>query len=265
MILRLYQVDAFHHQVLKGNPAAVIPLHKWLPDEQLQAIAQENNLSETAYFLPPDSSTGLIALRWFTPNKEVRLCGHATLATAHVLFTEIGMPKAEISFSTLSGPLQVSRQGEMGNYRMNFPADHPTPTDVSPLLVESIGYTPEEVYAGKDDLLTILPSEAALVELSPNFSTLAQLEVRGLIVSAPGDDVDFVSRCFYPRYGINEDPVTGSAHTLMTPYWAKRLGKTELSATQISKRQGLLKCHYHGERVWLDGQAVTYLRGEVNI
>jgi PhzF family phenazine biosynthesis protein len=259
MTLRIYQVDAFHHQVFRGNPAAVIPLAQWLPDEQLQAIANENNLSETAFFLPENN--GAMPLRWFTPNKEVRLCGHATLATAHVLFREIGYTKKRISFSTLSGILHVDRQ-EAG-YQMDFPADPGTRIAVAPAFEAAIGVSVKAAIAGKDDLLLVIEDEATLAQLLPHQAQIAALDYRGLIVSAPGEKVDFVSRCFYPNYGIAEDPVTGSAHTLMTPYWANKLGKTVLEARQISQRGGILSLEYQGERVLLTGQAVTYLRGEI--
>lgn len=259
MVLKIYQVDAFHHQVLRGNPAAVIPLAQWLPDEQLLAIAQENNLSETAYFLPEQN--GMIPLRWFTPVDEVRLCGHATLATSHVLFHEMGFTHDQVVFSTLSGPLYVSRKNT--GYRMDFPADPPQVVPIPEVLIEALGFIPEEVYAGKDDFLAIAADQATIENLNPDQNLLLQVENRGVIVSAPGEEVDFVSRCFFPRHGIPEDPVTGSAHTLMTPYWASRLDKTELNAIQWSARRGLLRCILQDDRVILEGDAVTYMKGEV--
>lgn len=259
MTLRIYQVDAFHHQVFGGNPAAIIPLAQWLPDEQLQAIANENNLSETAFFLP--EKDGAMPLRWFTPNKEVRLCGHATLATAHVLFQEIGYTKKRISFSTLSGILHVDRQAT--GYQMDFPADQGSPIANNPFFAEAIGTPVQEAIAGKDDLLLLVEDEATVAQLLPHQAKIAALDYRGLIVSAPGQEVDFVSRCFFPNYGIAEDPVTGSAHTLMTPYWSAKLKKTTLEARQISQRGGILKLENKGDRVLLTGQAVTYLRGEI--
>jgi len=259
MVLRIYQVDAFHHELLRGNPAAIIPLDQWLSDEKLQAIAAENNLSETAFFLPEED--GAIPLRWFTPNKEVRLCGHATLASAHVLFQEIGLTAPTIRFSSLSGILEVERL-EKG-YRLNFPADLGTSISSSPVLENALGISIKETILGNDDLLVITDSQAQVAGMTPDFNALQEIDVRGIIVSAPGDEVDFVSRCFYPRYGINEDPVTGSAHTLMTPYWAKKLGKTVLEARQISQREGILHCTLQGDRVLLEGQAITYLRGQI--
>jgi PhzF family phenazine biosynthesis protein len=258
-MLRIYQIDAFHPELLKGNPAAVIPLDRWLPDTQLQAIARENNLSETAYFLP--ETEGAIPLRWFTPNKEVNLCGHATLATAHVLFREIGLTAARIRFSTLSGMLEVE-QLEKG-YRMNFPADRAPEVPVPEGLTVALGVDVQATYAGKDDLLVIVDAQATLASLQPDFKALRKYGNRGVVVSAPGDEVDFVSRCFYPNFDIDEDPVTGSAHTLLTPYWAKRLGKSELDARQISERGGILRCSLRGDRVELEGEANTYLRGQI--
>ncbi|MEM1215231.1 MAG: PhzF family phenazine biosynthesis protein [Bacteroidota bacterium] len=261
MTLRIYQVDAFHHEVLRGNPAAVIPLATWLPDGQLQAIARENNLSETVYFLP--AVDGQIPLRWFTPNKEVRLCGHATLATAHVLLQEMGLTQAELSFQTLSGTLTVARKGD--GYQMNFPADFGQEVPVDKAIQQAIGTEVTALRQGKDDLLCIVKDQAAVAQLQPDLTAISQLPHRGVIVSAPGDAVDFVSRCFYPAYGINEDPVTGSAHTLMTPYWSKHLGKKELTARQISQREGILAVALAEDRVLLSGEAVTYLRGEVYV
>lgn len=259
MVLRIYQVDAFHHELLRGNPAAIIPLDKWLTDEKLQAIAGENNLSETAFFLPEEN--GAIPLRWFTPNKEVRLCGHATLASAHVLFQEIGLTTPTIRFSSLSGILEVERL-EKG-YRLNFPADTGASVSIPPGLESALGISITAAIQGNDDLLVITDSQTKIAGMTPDFNALQEYEVRGIIVSAPGDEVDFVSRCFYPRYGINEDPVTGSAHTLMTPYWAKKLGKSTLEARQISQREGILRCTLQGDRVLLEGQAITYLRGQI--
>lgn len=258
-MLRIYQVDAFHHQILRGNPAAVIPLDQWLPDEQLQAIANENNLSETAFFLP--EIDGAIPLRWFTPNKEVRLCGHATLATTHVLFQEIGYTKKQVRFNTLSGILTVDRLAE--GYQMDFPADQGQSLVIDSAFADAIGTEVYTAFAGKDDLLLLIKDEDTLAALKPNQSKLAAFDYRGVIVSAPGNVVDFVSRCFYPNYGIAEDPVTGSAHTLMTPYWSERLGKTQLEARQISARGGILQVEAKGDRVLLSGQAVTYMRGQI--
>ncbi len=256
----LYQVDAFSHRVFGGNPAAVVPLDNWLPDDTLQQIATENNLSETAYLVPEAQG---YRLRWFTPAAEVRLCGHATLASAHVLFQHLQHADSTIVFHTLSGPLTVSRTAE--GYAMDFPADTPRPSELSRTVRQLIGLPDARVLQGKDDLLAILADEESVREIDVDFAALSKIPVRGLIVSAPGDTVDFVSRCFYPRYGISEDPVTGSAHCLLTPYWADLLNKPQLSARQLSARGGALQCTWHGERVVLVGQAVTYLTGTFEI
>lgn len=260
--LRIYQVDAFHHQVLRGNPAAVMPLAQWLPDATLQAIAQENNLSETAFFLP--ETDGFIPLRWFTPVQEVKLCGHATLATAHVLFQEIGYPKPRLAFQTLSGPLYVERM-DGGGYRMDFPADYGLPTPLPPGLEAAVGLPVLATLMGKEDLLAIVATEAEVRQVQPDMTYIRGMGTRGLLVSAPGDTVDFVSRCFFPQYGIDEDPVTGSAHTLMATYWAATLRKNRLTACQVSARQGLLTCTVAADRVLLEGQAVTYMRGYAEV
>lgn len=256
---RIYQVDAFTNKVFGGNPAAIIPLEKWLPDEVMQAIGSENNLSETAFFVPNGE---LFELRWFTPAIEVRLCGHATLATAHVLFEHLNYQKETIQFSTKSGILKVSRAAD--KYVMDFPADTPVTTEVSEIMKK--GLSEVELlacYKGKDDYLVTVKDESTVKDLKPNFRVLSQLDSRGILVSAPGEKVDFVSRCFFPQSGIDEDPVTGSAHTLLTPYWSNKLQKKELTAKQISARGGHLICEDHGDRVILKGNAVTYLTGEI--
>jgi len=262
MELIIYQVDAFTDQLFKGNPAAVVPLEEWLPDEQLQAIALENNLSETAFFRPNGRDYDL---RWFTPAKEVKLCGHATLATAHILTKHLNQQNsAQLTFQTLSGPLMV-RCNKKGWYIMNFPADHIYLTPPPRQIREALDVKPIETYKGREDLLVILANQDAVVALRPDFRRLEELEYRGIIVTAPGKDTDFASRCFYPNYGVNEDPVTGSAHTSLAPYWAGRLGKNELSALQCSPRSGYLRCRVLNERVEISGQAVTYLEGKIHI
>lgn len=258
MGISLYQVDAFTTQVFGGNPAAVCPLKKWLPDDLMQAIAAENNLSETAFFV---SQEGGYALRWFTPVAEVDLCGHATLAAAHVLYTELQRSTPSISFTTRSGRLEVRKNQD--SYTMNFPVDSIQPVATPAEVKEGLGLLPQEVYRGKTDYLVVIDSEDQLRSLVPDFRILARGNVRGTIVTAPGREVDFVSRCFYPQYGIDEDPVTGSAHTTLAPYWADRLNKFRLTARQESKRKGELTCELDGERVNLTGSAVTYLRGEI--
>ncbi|MEM9671292.1 MAG: PhzF family phenazine biosynthesis protein [Cyclobacteriaceae bacterium] len=260
MHLPIYQADAFTSKVFGGNPAAVCPLDEWLPDDLMQSIAEENNLSETAFFVKEGDH---YALRWFTPVAEVDLCGHATLATAHIMYTELGHTAPELAFDTRSGMLKVKKLDQ--GYSMNFPTDPLTPVETPAEITDGLKLTPQETFRGKTDYLVVIDSQEQLETLQPDFRALAQGKVRGTIVTAPGNEVDFVSRCFYPQYGIDEDPVTGSAHTTLTPYWSERLDKKQLSAQQLSARKGELTCIDHGDRTELIGQAVTYLRGEINI
>ncbi len=263
MTLKIYQVDAFTDQLFGGNPAAVVPLNKWLPSEIMQRIAMENNLAETAFFVPGDHT---IDIRWFTPKVEVELCGHATLASAHVLFNHLNFREDKILFKTLKrGDLSVIKKGNQID--MDFPADKikTVSAEESRDLANALDISPIEGYRGSDDYLVILRSEENVVAFNPDFLAIKKLAARGIIISAPGSTSDFVSRCFFPRYGIDEDPVTGSAHTLLTPYWSNRLGKTRLSAIQASERAGHLLCEVRGERVILTGSAVTYMTGEINI
>ena len=256
----MYQADAFTSKVFGGNPAAVCPLSEWLPDDLMQAIAEENNLSETAFFVEESDH---YALRWFTPMAEVDLCGHATLATAHIMYTELNHSSPELAFDTRSGMLKVKKHDQ--GYSMNFPTDQLTPVETPAEIMEGLKLTPKETFRGKTDYLVVIDSQEQLEALQPDFRTLAQGMVRGTIVTAPSNEVDFVSRCFYPQYGIDEDPVTGSAHTTLTPYWSDRLGKKELNAHQLSARKGALTCINHGERTELIGQAITYLRGKITV
>lgn len=260
MTLPIYQADAFTDERFKGNPAAVVPLETWLPRETMQAIAAENNLAETAFFVPNGDAFGL---KWFTPTVEVDLCGHATLATARILYDFLGYTEDEVRFDTASGRLTVQRNGAL--LTLNFPAD--VPERISPAfhdeLTAALGTEPLDVYAGKTDLMVVLENETTVAALQPDFRKLAQIKARGVIVTAPGDDVDFVSRFFGPQSGIDEDPVTGSAHTTLTPYWAHRLGKLQLTARQISPRGGDLWLELLGDRVLISGEAVVYLRGEI--
>ncbi len=260
MQLSIYQVDAFANAIFQGNPAAIVPLETWLPDETLQNIAIENNLSETAYFVPDGEN---YHLRWFTPSTEVRLCGHATLASAHVLFAHLGYVKEQLNFNTLGGLLSVRRDGD--HYVMDFPCDEPQPFHVLKSLEHILGIQILEMVKGTDDYLALIESEAALTALQPNFRLLADLKTRGLIVTAPGTTTDIASRCFFPNFGIDEDPVTGSAHTLLTPYWSKKLGKNSISAIQGGVRKGQLNCTLKGDRVELMGKAQTYLFGTIFI
>lgn len=259
MKLDIYQVDAFAERVFEGNPAAVCPLQQWLDDTLLQQIAAENNLSETAFFIPEADG---FALRWFTPGEEVDLCGHATLAAAHVIFTHLGWQPDSVAFFTRSGTLRVARTQH--GYRLDFPATMPTPCEVPAALLRGLNAEPLEVLAGFDYLIRV-KDEATLKNLTPTLSHWLNLPLRGVVVTAPGDEVDFVSRCFFPALKVDEDPVTGSAHCELAPYWAARLGKHELIGRQISSRPGTVMCHLQGERVSLEGKAADYLVGQIHI
>ena len=253
----LFQVDAFADRLFAGNPAAVCPLARWPDEGVLQAIAAENNLSETAFLVGSGSE---YQLRWFTPVAEVELCGHATLASAFVLFEHFGV-EGEVGFETRKGRLTV-RRGEEGRLQMDFPALPAEPCDPPGRLLEALGGAPTEVRLA-DDYLVCYEVEEEVRGLRPDFSALAGLEARGVIVTAPGSDCDFVSRFFAPQLGVPEDPVTGSAHCTLTPYWAERLGKARLRARQVSTRGGELWCELLGERVAIAGRAVLYLSGSI--
>ena len=254
----IYQVDAFTDHLFGGNPAAVCLLEQWPQDQALQNIAAENNLSETAFLVKNDHG---YHIRWFTPAVEVDLCGHATLAAAHVLFHHKDFQQPEICFDSRSGQLMVTRDG--GKLTMDFPADPPAPIAEVPGLFESLGITNGLIYKGKTDLMVVVDHEDTVSMLAPDFYQLNKLDVRGIIVTAPGEEVDFVSRFFAPSAGIDEDPVTGSAHCTMTPYWSNRLGKSILQVVQVSPRRGMVKCELVGERVKLTGSAVTYMTGRI--
>ena len=259
--IKLYQVDAFAEQLFTGNPAGVCVLDAWLPDKTMQSIAAENNLAETAFIVPKGND---FEIRWFTPAVEVALCGHATLATAFVLFNCLNYSESEIVFYSLhSGILKVSKQGE--NLFLDFPADTLEACDNQRELKAGIGVVPLELYKGKTDYIAVVDSEETVKNLKLDFNAIAKLDARGLIVTASGDHVDFVSRFFGPNVGINEDPVTGSAHTSLTPLWSKKLGKKEMTAKQLSKRGGNLTCVNNGDRVLIGGKARLYLQGEINI
>ncbi len=262
MKFTLYQVDAFTDKVFSGNPAAVCILDSWLDDHTLQQIAMENNLAETAYAVKKEEK---YEIRWFTPETEVDLCGHATLATAYVLFHFFDIGNDFIAFySPRSGQLDVEK-GVDGLLTMNFPMDETREVPTLENMTEAIGATPVKTIKGKTDYLLIYDSQKEIEQLAPNFHLLDQLDCRGVIVSAPGEQVDFVSRFFAPQCGIPEDPVTGSAHTTMTPYWSKILGKNKLTAKQLSPRGGELRCEDLGERVKISGKAVLYMVGEIQI
>lgn len=259
--MKLYQVDAFTDRLFRGNPAAVCPLETgWLPEETMQDIARENNLSETAFFVRKQDG---YAIRWFTPKVEVDLCGHATLAAAHVLFEHLGYAGQTVGFHSRSGLLAVSRRRDL--LAMNFPADTLVSAPLTETLSACFQITPIKAYRGKTDCLLVFESEDHIRNLQPDFTTIETLDVRGLIVTAPGKDVDFVSRFFAPRVGVDEDPVTGSAHTSLVPFWKEELGKTEFHALQVSSRGGELFCRHLGDRVEIAGKAKTYLVGDLFI
>lgn len=257
MQLPLYQVDAFAERAFEGNPAAVVPLQKWLADETLQAIAEENNLSETAFIIPVSDH---YELRWFTPAAEVDLCGHATLAAAHVVFEHLGHTSERVTFATRSGDLQVTRTDH--GLMMDFPATMPTEVLVPVAISQSIAHEPLTVLLGFDHIV-VLETAQQVRALQPNLELLKQLDSRGVVVTAQDHDYDFVSRCFFPKLNVPEDPVTGSAHCQLTPYWAKQLGKQSLIGRQASKRGGTLRCELQGERVQLLGTAIDYLQGKI--
>ena len=265
MKLKIYQVDAFTNQVFGGNPAAVVPLTEWLPDAKMQNIAAENNLAETAFIIPTGGESDFY-IRWFTPSIEVRLCGHATLATAHMIYEHLGFDKHALRFDSLSGILVVQKHAP-NTYTLDFPTDILRGYDLiskeAEIIRNILNVNLLAVFKGRDDFMAVLSSEKDIANLKPNFKGLNELNARGLIATAKGKNVDFVSRCFYPEAGIEEDPVTGSAHTTLIPYWAEQLGKMHLSARQISKRGGELACLLRGDRVDISGSAVTYLIGEI--
>lgn len=257
MKLSLFQIDAFTNSVFSGNPAAVCPLDAWLSDQQMQAIAAENNLSETAFFVPKGDGFGL---RWFTPTCEVDLCGHATLATGHLLLNRLEPKRSAVTFETRSGRLTVTREND--RLVMDFPAKPAAETEPDAGLVAAVGGAPEKVLAA-DNYLMVYASAAEVRGLRPRMADLVAFGPRGVIATAPGEDCDFVSRFFAPAHGIPEDPVTGSAHCTLIPYWSARLGKADLHARQISRRGGELFCHDEGARVRIAGRAVLYLEGTI--
>ncbi|MDP6785689.1 MAG: PhzF family phenazine biosynthesis protein [Rhodospirillales bacterium] len=260
MTIPLYQIDAFAEEIFQGNPAAVCPLREWLADERMQAIAAENNLSETAFFVP-GKKPGDYDLRWFTPAAEIDLCGHATLASAYLIMSRLAPDLDVVRFSTLSGTLEVRREGEL--LALVFPARPPDAYDPAPGLVEALGVEPEGMGASRRDVMAVYGDEATVRAMAPDLRLLAAIDRQGVIVTAPGDECDFVSRFFAPALGVDEDPVTGSAHCTLIPYWAERLGKTELHARQISARGGELTCRAMGERVGIAGQARLYMEGTI--
>lgn len=265
MRLPIYQVDAFASEVFHGNPAAVCPLASWLPDATMQSIAAENNLAETAFFVPMGPAH--YHLRWFTPEVEVDLCGHATLASAAVLYQKLGQSAPALTFETRSGALVVSRDGNL--YTLDLPSRPARPLPLDPQVALALGAEPLELWLARD-CMAVYASESEVRSLAPDMAKVKALGVFGLIATAPADEAlspgaDFVSRFFAPGAGVDEDPVTGSAHSTLVPYWTERLGKTPLEARQVSRRGGALRCTLSGDRVLLAGRAVCYLEGTVTI
>jgi PhzF family phenazine biosynthesis protein len=258
MKLEVYIANAFAENKFGGNPAAVVPLRQWLTGDLMQQIAAQNNLAETAFIVPDGDD---FEIRWFTPAVEVKLCGHATLASAHIFFNHLGYQKDKIIFHSKSGPLSV-KKNEDGKLTLDFPADEFEEIKNIPFIEQALKLKPVAVYKSSFDYMVIANNQSEIENLAPDFSLLKTLPSRGCIVTAKGDDADFVSRCFFPQSGIDEDPVTGSAHTAMVPYWVKILGRKKLSAVQLSKRKGYLDCELNGDRVLMSGHAHTYLAGE---
>jgi len=261
MNLPIYQVDAFTHLLFGGNPAAVVILNEWIDAEIMQKIGLENNLAETAFIVKNGDSYDI---RWFTPAVEVELCGHATLASAYVIFNFLNPQATQVRFTSIfSGELRVTKHNDW--YELDFPIDElneqkgPLPAD----LLLGIGKEPLEFFKGKTDCLLVFGSQNEIESITPDFNRLARSSSRGIIVTAPGEKTDFVSRFFAPQAGINEDPVTGSAHTSLIPYWHQKTGKTSFSAAQLSKRGGFLKCEYAGTRVKISGEARLFFKGEI--
>jgi PhzF family phenazine biosynthesis protein len=261
MKYKIYQVDAFTDKLFGGNPAAVCPLNEWLSDDLLQNIAMENNLAETAFYVKRGDN---YEIRWFTPKVEVDLCGHATLAAAYVLFNCEHYEGDTINFhSPRSGTLTITKQGEL--LTLNFPTDIYERIPVTASLASEFNDTPIDALKGKTDYVLVFETEEQIRNIQPDLSQISKLDGRGVIVTARGVDVDFVSRFFAPQSGIDEDPVTGSAHTTLTPYWAGLLHKTELTAVQLSERKGFLSCKLLGDRVEISGKGRLYLAGEIYI
>jgi len=256
--LKIYQVDAFANNVFEGNPAAVVPLEKWLSEEMMQKIAMENNLSETAFFVQQFDG---FYIRWFTPTDEVPLCGHATLASAYVLFNELGYKENKIIFNCKSGSLEVRREEDW--ITLNFPVNELEAIEINSSFEEALAVRPLEAYQGNGGYTMLLfESDEVVKNIIPDFSKIITWDAKAVIVTAQGKEYDFVSRMFAPKIGVNEDPVTGSAHTRLIPFWSRRLGKTELLAKQVSARGGVLKCKMLGNRVEMSGKGVLYLTGE---
>jgi len=260
MELKIYQIDAFAEEIFTGNPAAVCPLDAWLPDEILQKIAMENNLAETAYYVKEKEG---YRIRWFTPAVEVDLCGHATLASAFVLFHHEEYHGNQIIFNSRSGPLKVTKQNEL--FTLNFPIDISKEVELLPELITPFNFKPVKAFKGKTDYMLVFENETQIRNMNSDLGLISKIKARGVMVTAKGDKVDFVSRFFGPQSGVNEDPVTGSAHTTLAPYWSDVLGKTELTAIQCSARSGNLKCKLVRDRVEISGHGKTFLIGKIFI
>ncbi len=258
MKLDIYQIDAFAKTPFTGNPAAVVPLETWLPDDVMLNIAMENNLAETAYFVKSGNGYDL---RWFTPTVEMDLCGHATLASAFLIFEHLGTDETTLRFQTRSGELTVEKND--GRYVLDFPSRPGEAAEAPAGLIEALGGAePKEIYKSRDYML-VYESEADVLAIQPDFNSLMKIDTHAVIVTAPGDRSDFVSRFFAPEVGVPEDPVTGSAHCTLIPYWAEKLGKNDLFARQVSQRGGELYCEMRGDRVKIAGDAVLYMKGEI--
>src|SRR6516165_9608853 len=262
MRIPLYQVDAFTGRLFGGNPAAVCPLAEWLPEATMQSIAAENNLAETAFFVPQGEG---YLLRWFTPTVEVELCGHATLASGYVVTHILAPDRRSVRFETLkAGPLEVAREGDL--LAMDFPSWPPEQEPADPRILTALGKMPVESFVARGRTLAVYERAEDVAALKPDFAAMRAVPGADAIVTAPGvDDIDFVSRYFAPNFGVDEDPATGSAHCVLTPYWAARLGKKQLKAQQISARVGDLLCTLRGDRITLAGRAVLYLKGEIMV
>lgn len=259
MKIKFYQIDAFTDQVFSGNPAAVCPLDEWIDEDTMQNIAMENNLSDTAFFVKKGSE---FEIRWFTPESEIDLCGHATLASAYVIFNNLSYDKDEINFKYGGGKLTVSRNN--GMLEMRFPANPPVPVDTPSGLIEAIRLRPVEILKARDYIL-VYSNEEEIKKIQPDFRKLKTFDVTGFVVTAPGKEVDFVSRVFSPKMGIDEDPVTGSTHTEIIPYWAGKLNKRNMTALQLSRRGGKLLCKYEDDSVRISGNAIPFLVGEITL
>lgn len=257
MKIPMYQVDAFTEEIFRGNPAAICILNEWLDEKLMQNIAMENNLSETAFCIVKED---LCELRWFTPEEEIDLCGHATLATAYVIFEILNYPGSTVKFTTKSGILTVEKQGDI--MTMEFPSREGTKVEITDQLIKGLGKEPKEAYESRD-LMVVYENEQEIRELNPNMEELKLVDAFGIIVTAKGESSDFVSRYFAPSCGVPEDPVTGSAHCTLIPYWSKVLGKKKMIAHQLSQRGGRLECEHVGDKVKISGKAKLFFKGEI--